>query len=173
MEYRKVEDEDQEQESQSRLIFFGKRVSEERSVLEDEEESKTLNTRSISRIPSSLDTRTPQLTPSLDTKTWNMAQVGLEMVETTIGDTIEIDVRRNHSSDSHLRPRSLHQIERVPSIVDTQYKDDESLVSVISVEEEFFASKHNSGTNNRNRIFPTEGHHIRKRLFRRKAKLLG
>jgi len=171
-EGRKFEDDDLKQDSQLRLTFSGNLVSEERSVLEDEEESKTLNTRSTSRIPSSLDTRTLQQTPSLDKKIWNLTLKGLGLVETTIGDTIEVDIRRDYSSDSNPRPRILYHIERVPSMVDTQCKDDDSMVSFMSVEEDFYANKHNDGTSNRNGIFPNKEHHVRERLFRRKGKLL-
>jgi len=170
IEGRKVEDETQRQKSQSRLVLSGNLVPQERSVLEDEEESKTLNTRSTSRIPSSLDTKTLRLTPSLDTKTWNVTLAGLELVETTIGDTTEVDIRRNYRSDSHPMPSILYQIERVPSMVDTQFKDDESLVSFMSVEEDIFVPKRSGETSNR--IFPTEVHQIRQRLFRAKGKLL-
>jgi len=165
MEGEKVEEDEGEEEFPSRLVFSGNLVLEARSIPEDEDESKTLNTRSTSRLPSSLDTNTLILTSSLDTKTWHATLSGLQLIETMKGDTTETDIRRKYGNDSNSCLRNLNQIERVPSTVDTCDNDDQSLVSSMSVEEDIFPSEGSGVIIDIDGVSAVEGHSTKNRLF--------
>ena len=165
-----VEDGEQ-QELRSKLVFAGHLAAEERTFLGDDgEDSKTLNTLSVSRMPSSLDTATLQLTPSLDTKTWSANQAELGFVETIIGDTKGVDTIRSYGNDSQSRPYHLYQTEGVPSMVDTFDNDDQSVVSIMS-NEDIFSNKDHGTTSDRIGFCATEGYLNRKRLFGGRVKL--
>lgn len=170
MECGKFEDDDGEEEFPSRLVFSRNLVFEERTQ-NDEDESRTLNTRSSSKIPSSLDTKTLILTPSLDTKTWHVTLSGPEMIETMIGDTAAPNIRRKFSNDSYSCSQNLFQIERVPSTVDTCDGDDQSLVSCMSAEEGNFPNTQSEAAIDEDGASAVKGHSIKKRLFggRRRA----
>jgi len=156
--------EEEDEDLPSRLTLLSENyLSVDGTTLFDEEESKTLNTLSTHRLPSSLDTKTLELPPSLDTKTLDMTLEGLELVETTLGDTTEADTGRNLSNPSYSRPRSLYDIDRVPSLVDFDNSDDQSLVSTISVEQEDIKGKTASTF--------CERKLITKRLFNGKSKI--
>ena len=116
------------------LLLSENLVSGERVY--DEIESLTLNTMSATRIPSSLDTRTEKLPPSLDTKTLSRALEGLKLVETTGEDTrTREDTGRNFNKNRPCsRSRNLNDIERVPSLIDTYSNDNRSVVSAISAD---------------------------------------
>jgi len=162
---------EQQQGLPSRLVFHGKLVAEERSFSGDEEDSKTLNTLSTSRITPSSDTNTVQLTPSLNTKSWNANLAGLELVETTLEDTTEVDIRRNCRNDSLAQHNHLDQVKRVPSTINIFDKDDQSsIVSIISDEEDF-PGKGNGTTSEIEGIYSTKGHRNTRRLFGVRRKL--
>lgn len=129
MEIRYVEDD--AEDLPSRSIFSRKHSFEER-MPKNEDESKSLNTLSTSRIQSSLDTKKIELAPSLDTTTWKARLSGLRTIETITGNTEERNERRKISNGSYFYLRKPYNIERVPSMVDTCNGDDQSLVSCMS-----------------------------------------
>jgi len=137
------------------------RVWEEITMLEDDEESKTLNTRSTLRIPS-----------SMDTNMWDKTLEGLQLVETIVGDTTEADTGRNCSNPSYSRPRSLYQIERVPTMVDNCGNDDQSVVSSISITDDIFLDKGIDAANNRHRASAVEEPPVIKRLLSGKGNMI-
>ena len=137
------------------------RVWEEITTLEDDEESKTLNTRSTLRISS-----------SMDTKTCHKTLERLPLVETIVGDTTEADTGRNCSNHSYSRPRSLYQIERVPTMVDNCGNDDQSVVSTMSIEEDLFLDKGISEANNRHSASAVKEPPVIKRLLSGKGNMI-
>jgi hypothetical protein len=150
--------EEEDDELSSRLDLLPEiLVWEDTTTLEDEEESKTLNTRSTLRIPS-----------SLDTQTWDKTLEGLQLVETIVGDTTEADTGRNYSNPSYSRPRSLYHIKRVPSMVDTCGNDDQSAVSSMSIEEDLFLNKAEEHPNTK-RLLNGKGNILRPWLWNKAA----
>ena len=104
-------------------------VSQQSTSQEDDEddESKTLNTRSTMEIPSSLDTRTLELpaTPPAE----------LLLVE-SIGHNSEQAVarRNNRGNPSPRKPHIIFSIERTPSLVRIFRNDDQSIVSSVTID---------------------------------------
>jgi len=151
----------------------GNLLSEESTAPFDEgESSKTLNTRSTLITRSSLDTKTLMLTPSLDTKTYDMALKGLSLVDTmAFGDTTEAEAGRNHSNPSPTRPRRLFHIDRVPSFVTVDWDDDQSLGSSISMEDHIFTDKNSVTSAERNKKCTPNKLPFTKQLLKGKGKI--
>lgn len=106
------------------------------------------------QIPPSLDTKTVEIPPSTDTKALSKTLLGLKLVESKDKVSRPKDTERKLTNRSNSRQRNPYDIERVPSLVDTSEKDDESVVSAISTAD----------------IEPKES--MKKRLFKGKAKIL-
>merc|ERR1711935_362094 len=165
--------EEENEELPSKLILLAENlISEETTVPEVDDESKTFSTRSTLTIPPSLDTMPLNLSPSLDTKTWDMTLAGLQLVETIIGDATEADTRRKYNNSSCSQPRNLYQIERTPLHIDICSNDDESAVSSMSIEEEIFLGEGVGAASDRDRVYLSEEKPITKRLFGGKGSIL-
>lgn len=119
-------------------------------VFDDSESLSTL------KIPPSLDTKTVEMPSPLETKKLSKTLLGPKLVESKVEDTKQKDTKReevpNRSNAS--RQRNPYDIERVPSLVDTSAKDDESVVSAMSA------------------VDVETKEPIKKRLFRGKGKML-
>jgi len=171
----KVENTEQIEEEQrdwpSKLVFLSENlVTDERTATEDEEESKTLNSCSTLRIPSSLDTKTIALPPSKNTNTCEKTSTGLRLTETKVGDTVATD--RNYSNPSYTQPQNPFQIKRVPLLVDTCKDDGQSVVSFMSIEEEIFLGKGIGDASSIDRAHESKEQPIMKRFFEGKRKIL-
>ena len=133
---------EEDEELPSKLILLSENlVVGDKIYPKDEEEFSTLNTLSTARRSSSLDTRSEEIPPSLDTKTFDRTLLGLQLVETLVGETTQEDKGRNFSNRSYPQPRKLFDIERVPSLVEAYGNDDRSIVSAISIEDNNIPNK--------------------------------
>ena len=97
-------------------------------VFEDAESLSTL------QIPPSLDTKTVEMPSPLKSKTTRKTLHGLKLVESKVKDTKQKNIEREEvpNRPKSSRHRNPYDIERVPSLVDTSGKDDESVVSAMS-----------------------------------------
>ena len=97
-------------------------------VFEDAESLSTL------QIPPSLDTKTMEMPSPLKPETPRKTLQGLKLVESKVKDTKQKDIEREEvpNRPKSSRHRNPYDIERVPSMVDTSGKDDESVVSAMS-----------------------------------------
>lgn len=154
--------EDDEEFPSKLILLSANLVTGDKHYPDDEEESKTFNTLSTSRIPPSLDTKTQEITPSLDTKTLDKTLEGMKLIELTVGETEE-NKGKNMSNPSFLQERNSFDIERVPSLVDASNKDEESVVSAMSAEDESLLSKDKGAATKEP---------VSKRLFKGKRKML-
>ena len=152
-----IEDEDEERPSKL-LLLSRNMVTGEKLYPDDEEESRTFNTLSTGKLPSSLDTKTAEIPASLD-KTLE----GLKLVDTVIEEAAQENTERNARNSASSRQLNPFDIERVPSLVDASGKDEQTVVSSMSVDDDALIGK-NDGTGAKGPIS--------KRLFKGKGKIL-